>query len=125
MTATKAEIMQTDFVMVGEDISPTGVAFVMAIENGVASPNPVIAANATNAKYYNLLAASRVMFGALDNQATWIQRLLDLCDAQGVAETNELVVTLRSMQNAAMLAQQCATDGLNAVATTIAKTGLK
>lgn len=122
---TKAEILASDFVMVAADVSPTGVAFVMAIENGVASPVPVIAANAVSEKYYNLLAASRVMFGALDNQAVWLEQLLNLCDAMGIDRSTDLPRTLASMQDAVMLAQQCATDGLNVVATTIAKTGLQ
>lgn len=122
---TKAEILASDFVMIAADASPTGQAFVMAIENGVANPNPVIAECAVAPGYYNLLAASRVMFGALDNQAVWLQKLLDLCDATGVDPASDLPKTLASMQDAVMLAQQCATDGLNNVASTILRTGLK
>ncbi|AXC34283.1 hypothetical protein Shy_CDS0051 [Escherichia phage Shy] len=122
---TKAEILATDFVMIASEASPTGQAFVMAIENGVASPNPVIAECAVAPGYYNLLAASRVMFGALNDQTVWLQKLLDMLDALGQPEESDLRKTLVSMQNAAMLAQQCATDGLNNVATTILRTGLK
>lgn len=63
------------------------------------------------------------MFGALDEQGVHLQRLLDMCDALGIERDSDLPKALESMQNAVLLAQQCATDGLQVVATRIINTG--
>lgn len=121
---TKAEILNTDFVMIQAESSPTGVPFVLAVEGGIPQKDPVITENAVAPGFYNLLAASRIMFGALDNQAVWLQKLLDLCDATGVPHDSDLPQTLVQMQNAILLAQQCAVDGLDTTAHRIVKSGL-
>lgn len=121
--ATKAEILAADFVQIGAEHSPTGIAFVLVMENGEAQATPLIASNGVHPRYYNLLSASRVMFGALDEQGVHLQRLLDMCDALNIERDSDLPKALESMQNAVLLAQQCATDGLDTVARRVLQTG--
>jgi len=113
---TRQEIMEHDFIVIGEEDSPVGVRFVASFHKGMPRPVAVIADGACDPKFFHLLSASRMMFGALEENAKALQAITDRIEEGTVTEAKQLLTLLTAMQNQIMLAQQCAIDGLVSVA---------
>lgn len=101
---THAEIMRTDFansdgVVIAHDRQNGGV-FVALVKQG------------SNERSFNLLRASALLYQQLTRQYEALQALIDACEHQGALD---LVPTFTGLQDAIMLAQRCAVDGVERV----------
>lgn len=106
--------MDWSFVMVDGEVSPTGQGYIMAIHKDGVQQIPVTAQDACSPEFYDLIGSSRIMYGALVEQKRWLRNLINTCGEMGI-ET-ELTTLLRSMEDSATLAIECADEGMNNIA---------
>lgn len=108
------DLKKWGFVVVDKVVSPTNQTFVLGVHDNGVETTPVLAADSCAPEFFNLLSASRVMYGALDSQQIWLEQLLELCGQLKI--DSGVVDVYEQMLENVKLAKECAERGLNNVA---------